>query len=255
MTTSEAEDPQACLKMILESTIGNNYRNVALPTMCVAYCTREKPAEQRKNRGCEPLTCEVETVLRIVEDFVKTHPGELDRVVFYGKRSNLSIFAEVMERIVPVGRNGPSPDDVGTPENSRGHGSQRENRESHPEETQQENRGSETEKKCLDARGTECSRDIVKIKDTDEIKVDLDLGKLPEKEFDKDANASREIDTAVKVAPMGVCKDTYEHDVDGCDKKSELQWFCEPRRRRTATSSSEESTDDTITATSCKLGR
>merc|ERR1712105_298270 len=89
ITTSEVEDPAACLTMILESVVGNNFRTVAIPSMCIAYCTREKPANERKNRGCEPLTCEVRAALRIIEDFVRTNPGELDRVVIYGKESSL----------------------------------------------------------------------------------------------------------------------------------------------------------------------
>ena len=42
ITTEDVEDPMACLKMILESTVGNNHRTLALPCICTAYCTREK---------------------------------------------------------------------------------------------------------------------------------------------------------------------------------------------------------------------
>merc|ERR1712237_174808 len=45
--------------MVLESTVGSNYKNVALPLLFVAYCTMEdklrKPVEQRKKREGKPL--------------------------------------------------------------------------------------------------------------------------------------------------------------------------------------------------------
>ena len=101
ITTSEVEDPSACLTMMLESVVGNNFRTVAIPSMCIAYCTREKPANKRKNRGCVPLMCEVRAALRLIEDFVRTHPGELDRVVIYGKESCLSGYFNALNLMIP----------------------------------------------------------------------------------------------------------------------------------------------------------
>ena len=69
--------------------------------MCIAYCTREKPAKERKNRGSIPLTCEIGTALRIIEDFVRTNPGELDRVVIYGKEASLGGYFNALNVKIP----------------------------------------------------------------------------------------------------------------------------------------------------------
>ena len=88
----------------------------------------------------------LQAVLGLIENFVKIHPDELDRVVIYGVESSLSVFSDAMKRMVPVGSEGADSNDMGTTKDFRGHGSQKEKGKSHPEETQQENTGSRTEK-------------------------------------------------------------------------------------------------------------
>ena len=50
--------------------------------------------------------CEVRAALKLIEDFVKTHPDELDRVVIYGVESCLSGYVDAMNLMVPLRKGG-----------------------------------------------------------------------------------------------------------------------------------------------------